>query len=195
MESSKGHGMENIIKAEYIGLRIFWIIFWLIGLGITLYLIASLVITYFAYGIISQSTIVNERPMLFPKVTVCNSDAFVTNASITFLAGVIRNTTQYSQKIINSGASTDLDLVNYFILNVGNFQSISLFQAQQANLSTQISLGQDVNEFIQSCSFNDVNCSPSEFIHTYNLNLGNCYTFNYNMSSIKESYSAGNFKL
>ena len=193
LESTTGHGLPNIIRTEHIGLKVFWLIAWLVGLGLTLYLLITSILAYFDYGVVSQIQIINERPMLFPEVTICNLDPFVTNDSITFLAQTIRNAPEYSQTVVSSGKTLDLDLVNYFILNIPGFEAKALYEAQKANLSRKISLGHDFNTLIQKCVFNDRACSADDFVHHYHLRLGSCYTFNSNTDSIKKSFTPGLF--
>ncbi len=191
LSGTTGHGIPNIIKTEYVCLKIFWVVVWLIGLGLTIYIVSKSIMDYFDFDIISQIQIINDRPQLFPKVTICNTDPFVTDNSITFLADIIRNESAYSQEIKTSGKTTDLDLVNHFILYVPGFKSVALFQAQKANLSTKILLGYDLNTIVQTCYFNENQCENSDFTHHYNLRYGNCFTFNSDTATIKKSFNPG----
>jgi hypothetical protein len=125
--------------------------------------------------------VIREQPMLFPKVTICNADRFVTDASIPFLADLLRNDGSFTTKISEAtaaGAASDLDLVNWFIEEGVDFESQALFAAYSANKSTQMSLGYDKDTFIEWCSFDDSPCSSNFTEQIYDVKFGNCFTFN-----------------
>ena len=147
---------------------------------------------YFNYSVVAHSKIINERPMLFPKVTFCNIDPFSSNYSIAYLAKLIRNEKRYASKLIESGASSDLELVNYFILNQEDLFETAKFSARSENETTRISLGHNKTEFIHYCLFNNIECSiENDFDYEYNEKLGNCYSFNFDRNKIKQSYNPG----
>ena len=192
MEKTTGHAMANIVGTDIVILKIIWLIAWLIGLGLTIFLITQSLIDYYSYQVVSQSKIVNQRPMLFPKVTFCNIDPFSSNYSVTYLANVIRNEAKFANKVTASGAITDLDLVNYFVLNEENLLEVSKLQVRNENDTTKISLGHSKTEFIIQCLYDNVECSiENDFQYEYNERLGNCYTFNFDKNNIKRSFNSG----
>ena len=188
IETTTGHTLPNILSSEYIALKAILFIAWLIGVGLTIYLIISGINGYFEFGIITTSRIVKESQMVFPKITVCNMDPFTTNESVTFLADVIRKNYPSENATIEYKNKTDLEIVNFFILNVDNFESVALFEAQR-NDSRQF-LGHDSKVLIQSCSWTDDNCRL-DIKHTWDFLYGNCYTLNFNKSAPLESTVSG----
>jgi hypothetical protein len=180
IDSTDGHAIRNIFTTEYIGLKILWAISWLVGVAITIYLLTSSVLDFFDYNVVSQSRNIQERPMTFPKITVCNMDPFVSTESITFLSNVIKSNVEYTPILESLGPKTDLELVNFFTIKTGSFESVALFEAQKANRSTKQTLGYSVNEFIPSCIFDDSVCPETSFEYHWNDRLGSCFTFNSN---------------
>ena len=192
MRKTTGHAMANIIETNLYSLKAIWLISWVIGFACTVYFITLAFIAYFNYSVVSRSEIINERPMLFPKVTFCNIDPFSSNYSIAYLADLIRSESSYADKLFQSGASSDLELVNYFILNEENLLETAKLSVRSENETTKISLGHNKTEFIHYCSFNNVECSiENDFDYEYNEKLGNCYSFNYDRNKIKQSFNPG----
>ncbi len=121
--------------------------------------------------------------MILPKVTICNRERSVTNHSIPFLANVLRNDVMFDANINESttaGATTDLELVNWFILNEVDFQSQALYAAFLADNTTRMSLGHDKKTFVRDCYFNNRNCELYDNLieQIYDIKFGNCFTFN-----------------
>jgi len=164
-------------------MKIFFLLAWLVGFGLTLYMATNNILDYYKYDVTTQTRVIREQPMIFPKVTICNSDRFVTNDSISFLANFIRNDGNFAAKINEArtaGATTDLALVNWFISNKVNFESKALYAAFSADNKTRISLGYDKDTLVRSCFFDNSACDfIDSFIEQfYDIILGNCFSFN-----------------
>jgi len=156
--TTTGHVIMLLIRSQYLPMKIIFLLAWMIGFGITLYLITNNILDYYKYDVITKTRVIREQPMIFPKVTICNADRFVTNDSISFLANVIRNDGSFAAKIneaTTAGATTDLELVNWFISNNASlsFESKALYAAYLADNTTRISLGYDKETFIRTCDF------------------------------------------
>ena len=175
-------------------MKIFLFLAWLVGVTLTLYLITTNIMDYYKYEVTTKTRLIREVPMIFPKVTICNSDPFVTNASIPFLASVIRNDSHFSAKVIDAiedGAITDLDLVNWIIDNNVDFTPKALYMALTADQATRSSIGFNRSKFVVECWFDGKKC-PDNFTHsTYDIGMGNCFTFN-GETQLK-SKKSGNF--
>ncbi len=189
--TTTGHVIMLIIRSQYWPMKIIFLLAWLLGIGITLYLITNSILDYYKYDVTTQTRVIREQPMIFPKVTICNADRFVTNDSISFLANVIRNDGSFAVKInkaTTAGATTDLELVNWFISNKVDFESQALYAAYSADNTTRMSLGYDKEKFIKRCDFDSSPCDDNFIERIYDINLGNCFTFNsQNKSKIKAS--------
>jgi len=179
--TTTGHLILLVIRSQYWPMKIIFLLAFLTGFGITLYLITNNILDYYKYDVTTQTRVIREQPMIFPKVTICNRDRFVTNDSISFLANVLRNEESFDAKIdeaTTAGATTDLELVNWFISNNVDFESKALYAAYLADNTTRMSLGYDKKTFIQSCIFDTFLCDDNFIEQIYDIKLGNCFTFN-----------------
>jgi len=181
--TTTGHVIMLIIRSQYWPMKIIFFLAWLVGLGITLYLITNSILDYYKYDVTTQTRVIREQPMIFPKITICNADRFVTNDSISFLGNVLRNEESFDAKIdeaTTAGATTDLELVNWFISNNVDFESKALYAAYLADNTTRMSLGYDEETFIKSCFFEVNPCKLIDnFIEKiYDIKFGNCFTLN-----------------
>ncbi len=189
--TTSGHVIMLIISSQYWPMKIIFLLAWLAGFGFTIFLIIDSIQDYYKYDVTTQTRLIREQSMIFPKITICNADRFVTDDSISFLANVLRNDMNLS-KFVNAystaGASTDLALVNRFITDNVYFQSQALYAAFSADNTTRMSLGYDKETFIKSCVFNSTPCGHNFIEQIYDIKLGNCFTFNgQNKSHINSS--------
>ena len=95
----------RIFETKYFGLKLFW----LLGCsGLCFYLVAQTLMIYLGYPVYTTTTIVNEMPTVFPKITICNS---------------VFATTEYAYQLIKQ-------------INDVYYPNISIFdQSQMSNLS------------------------------------------------------------
>ena len=70
------HGLSRILNAKYVALKLMWLVCFLMGMGITIYLIATTIQVYFEYNEITNTQIVSDLPSQFPTVTVCNLNPY-----------------------------------------------------------------------------------------------------------------------
>lgn len=169
-----GHGLPNVFRTKSVFKQILWTLTWTSGLLVTCFLVNQTINDYFKYDVVIQSRVMNEYPLLFPKVTICNMDPFTTNQSIDFLAKVIAEHTKED----TSRFKSNLDLVNYFIVNEkkGSFRKTAMFYANLTDSGTKKSLGYDIKQFIHNCQFGVWKCDLEEdFEWHYNYKLGNFY--------------------
>ena len=195
LSASTSHAIPNIVQSKYISVKIFWSFFFLLSFSLSSVMIIENFIDFFKYEVTTSIRKFPEYPMNFPTVSICNTDIFVTNYSIKYLANLLRNDLKQQlnyTKILNQNFSDDLTLVNYFIRNdySKEFLKISSYKAFHENSSIQEKLGYSFEEMVLTCKFQKENCYKSDFIQQYNYYYGNCFIFN-NLSTIKKMYSLG----
>ncbi len=83
-------GLPQIIKAQKVYQKIWWIFAWFFGTALCVYFVTDSTLVYFKYDVVSKSRIYDTFSMKFPKITLCNLDPFTTNASVEFLADFIK---------------------------------------------------------------------------------------------------------
>ena len=68
----------RMFDTESVGLKLFWFIC-LLGCGsLAFFSIIQTLVTYLSYSVYTTTSIVHEESTLFPKITICNSAAAVT---------------------------------------------------------------------------------------------------------------------
>ena len=67
---------SKIFENESIWIKVVWTILFLIFSGFTASLVILNIINYFHYEVTSIIEVKNERPTLFPAITVCNNNPF-----------------------------------------------------------------------------------------------------------------------
>ena len=134
---------------------------------ICLYFVYQNVSRYLSDEIITQVQVLQEIPVIFPQVTICNFNPFVTEFSTKFLYEVGRNNSPY--------------------LNFSNdprtIMLVSKAAAMNLSLDDRKKLGYTINQFFISCTFLTIDCDPREFISFYHFTYGNCFIFNSGMNT------------
>lgn len=104
--------------------------------------------------------IINERPVTFPKITVCNFDPFVSQYGIQFQNDVLDQFKDIPQE--------------YSVL----LEYVAKIYASSLSLEQMLLLGNPKEQFIISCYFRAEKCNLNEIIHFYHFDYGNCYIIN-----------------
>ena len=145
--------MPNILRAKRKSIRILWATTLLIALIICILLLIRSTSEYLSFDVVTKIQIINVKPVLFPTITICNTDAFVTeNASdyikYTFLKNYGINLTEeyfYSQE----NAKT----VEYASL----IAKTEVFKPEFGD-ERRKSMGFSLEEMYLDCYFNQFSC-------------------------------------
>ena len=182
----------HIIHTPHILLKIFLSLFMLIAVGLFAYTTVNLALSYLDFGVTTLTRDIYETPSTFPKITVCNVNQFTSKASFDYL-----------RELFGSENGT----LNFFNENLSRFQ-----RDQNANMLRNIlnglainftdtdkkSLAHDFKDILLECQFNYQGCSVDDFLWSFDLNYGNCYSFNTGFNAtggvipLKQSSIAGN---
>ena len=69
---------SKIFNSQNLIAKIFWIVFFFIFSGLTLWLVVLNVFNFFKYEVTSKIDVITERPTLFPAITICDNDPLTT---------------------------------------------------------------------------------------------------------------------
>ena len=171
VSSSSVHGIRFTSPGFSRIRRFIWTLMLVTGFSVLLGSITSTVVEYFRYEVNTVITMVSEREVTFPAVTICNL-----------------NTLRRSKF---NEASKD---ANYSqMLNLARILSMAGLKGSQRNLTIPRINGKKVQDMYKyfghnmnsyeeggmllNCTFNEISCNKS-FFKPVLTNSGQCYTFN-----------------
>jgi hypothetical protein len=179
--ASTSHGYPNIFRTKYLSIKILWVFSLMTSIGFCIFLLIRGINAYLEYGVVTNIEMIDERPVEFPTITVCDLDKFQTYQA----AELIR---EIYYTVYNIGLGDDSE---YFIDLLSTYPYVyKLATAKAANPSfgnsSRKKLAYDLKNTLFRCSYNnDVKlCNPDQFEWSYDYTYGNCYKFNsgYNSS-------------
>ena len=166
----------------------------MLSFSLSAYMIIHSTLDYLKFEVTTSTRHYSEYPLAFPDISICNTDLFITNYSIRYLANFLRNNKDRfnDSKLENQTYTDDLALVNYFIKNDDNkeFYIFSRDKISLENSSVREKIGYSYNEMFLSCKFQRENCKETDFIQHYHYIYGNCFIFN-NLPRKKAMLSLG----
>ena len=171
------YGFSNIFKTKFIAIRIFWSLIVVFFISYLLYCIKESAINYLSYEVFTKIEVIGEVLPIFPAVTICNSNPFVTEFSNEFLKNISK---------INNRTNRNIDENTW--KNLIDEKRLILSYAYKKTLTNKIKkkFGYKINEAILRCTFESTECSlDNDFDWVYDNDYGNCFTFNANTNNSK----------
>jgi hypothetical protein len=178
------HAVVHIIESSNWFLRIMWLLLFLGGFAYCLYVLIQTFTQYFNYRVSVSIERIQETPVKFPAVTICNLNTFNNDAYDYFNKNNLNNTECFEYDRIKNGTSFQECFENddSSSLNFIEFiDSAKRFVASDSNLNlkSKFSLGYDLdNDLLVSCNFNGLKCTGKNFTKFWDNDYGNCYTIN-----------------
>ena len=173
-QSTTSHGLPNMFKTHSLTIRLLWIACTLVSTVLCSYMVISSVNEYFEYDVVTKIRVIDQVPLEFPTITICNLDPFQAEFGTEFL----RNLTLEKHKFdLNSYSNASLPSFFSWIYNT---KSEALRQASNPSFGdkNRKALGFNLEESLYYCAFNYINCSHLNFSWYYDYSFGNCYQFN-----------------
>lgn len=91
IESSTIHGIPSIFRTKRHFMKLIWLVSFIVSVSICSIYIIRAFTEYFDYDTVTKFKIVNEVPTLFPTVTFCNINPFVSNDSNAIIMDILKN--------------------------------------------------------------------------------------------------------
>ena len=157
------HGYPRILLHKSKLFRLLWVIFPTVTAVIAFYFISETVLNFLKYEVVTNIKVYDERKPLFPTISICNQNPF-----ITYFAEDFVNQQLLNFELSNASKFTDYQFVDYRIK--------SILINENEELKKKIAF--PLNKTIISCYFNSIPCSDDDFDWYYDFNYGNCYRFN-----------------
>lgn len=168
------HAIPNIIRTNRILIKLMWSICLLVSIGYCFFLVFQSISNYFEYEVVTKISVVHEIPTLFPAVSICNSNSFLTNYSFEYAKKILeKNKIPFNldhPHINFLSTSQKLFFAKYFI----GVNSLNEILPNEHRLK----MGLNQSNLFISCMFNSMQCRPDDFEWYFDPLLGNCFRFN-----------------
>ena len=82
--STTCHGYSKIFQTELRCVQLMWVLVLLVSFGLCSYMIIKAILDYLKFDVISKTRFVNQVPMTFPAIAVCNVKNNPNNSKIAF---------------------------------------------------------------------------------------------------------------
>jgi hypothetical protein len=174
-KSSSSHGLPNIVRANNYFIKFMWLFFFLLALiTCTRYMMRTLN-DYFSYKVVTQIRHFSEIPALFPTVSICNENPFLTYESGEFVRKTLSQNFIDPETLESKFLKNNTDFMNAYFSKYLVGQNV--FGKNLSNRE-KLSFGYPIQDQIMSCIFKGQICDPNDFEWVYNLQHGNCLIFN-----------------
>jgi hypothetical protein len=205
---SSSHGLPNIVRTRFMIMRLFWLLAFVAGTGLTMYYNINLVQQYLKYDTQISTKMTVQTPLDFPAIKFCSYNFFDVSYVIE----------QFCYYKINSSdiPRCFIEVFNCFVVPEANEENIDMIARCVMNYFTDVDdiidigsgvqknivdtltrFGLKIDKMLLSCKYNRVTCSKSDFLQTWDNTYGVCYTFNSgfdaNKNPIRKTSQTGNY--
>ena len=179
LASTTIHGLPRIVESKNPILRFIWLFCFMLSFGACIYYISSNMIEFFNYDETSQIQFVQESPVLFPAVEVCNSNPYQTEHALDVIINYLNENTQFVYDQAGSARSlSKLDFINQVLFDYPDLENHLTAYTNGLNKSEQQRLGFPLDSILLTCQFVADTCGVQDFRWNFRKNFGNCFTFN-----------------
>jgi hypothetical protein len=198
--NSFAQALYKIFTTNRFVLKTFLLIFVLASTCLASFMVISVIINYFTYGVVTTTRTLNEIPSKFPQITICNYNMFTTEYALEFLRNMsesmkkTKNDANIFSKneVLNKSYQTMMPKVTVFYKRL-----ISYVNSDSFSNENRKKLGHRLKDILHNCKFNTIPCDFDDFTWEFDPVYGNCYKFNSGFNSsgqnidLKESTIAG----
>jgi len=148
------------------GIKLLWSLLAIVTISLFAFMSARNLTDFFAFDVTTKVNIVNEVPIAFPTVTICNINPFTSSLTDQVIE-------KLANEFYNGSAELDRDqsksLFNRFVMHTAN----PGFGDERRR-----ALGRALEDTIVGCRFNYRECGVANFSWVYMRDLGYCWQFN-----------------
>jgi len=175
-QDSTIHAIPRIINSKLFIVKSIWLVSLLVAASFCVFFIRKSIYSYLDYDIVTLIENIPQIPAVFPKVIICNSNVFQTNASIAFIQQAKNKSTIFE--------SLNNEEKIFFLLR----EMKAHLNEQEIKQSYTLSL----NQTLIRCRFNNFECNEKDFEWFLNTFYGSCFRFN-GKEPFKENDMPGDF--
>ncbi|XP_033757299.1 amiloride-sensitive sodium channel subunit gamma-like isoform X2 [Pecten maximus] len=181
------HGPSAIARSVNIVRMSVWILVFLSGWGMTIWQLTELIKKFYTYPTSTNLILNSNGSMLFPAVTICNSNPVrksLLSSTSTDIENIITAADTTSAPQVWDWNTVDDNTTFYDSFDKDTSVNFEFSYAYSTlDDSTKTAAGHQLEDMLVSCSFKGKSCSPSNFSHFVHYKYGNCYTFNSGFNS------------
>lgn len=164
--SSTCHCYPKIFRNIHLPVRVLWSCFFIVFVSFTFTLISRSIHDFLEYDVVSKIRVFNEKLSPFPTVTICNANPFNTKEA----EDLIKH--RETRKETDEQKKIEMGLINMEMYkNIIMEKSFNLSDVQKQKLGF-------AHHQIQSCYFNEIECSVEDFNWVHSYMWGSCLQFN-----------------
>ena len=170
--STTTHAIPNICRSQYRFLKILWVIFFILSSSYCSYLISLSIQDYLKYPVTTTIQIINEPSVVFPTISICNLNPFITNnpnISAKYASILEEANIKFDQSPDLYQSATSRMLKNYTRFLPKDMKKMAAKQ---------------LTDMLFFCKFNCIPCNVGDFDWYYDFDYGNCYKFNADTSNL-----------
>ena len=193
--ASTSHGYPNIFRTKHTSIKILWAICLVVSISLCLFLLIRGIKAFLEFDVVTSIKTVEERPALFPSITICEINKFKSEDSADLIKEIYF--TEYGINLTKDNFYDENVLNLYY--NVYELATVIATNPDFGDANRK-KLGFDLNDILFECWFNSNQCNINDFKYFWDYNYGNCYTFNFGFNSsgdavpLKYSYKPGYFE-
>ena len=131
--------------------------------GIASYLVVKSILTYLSYGINTTSRTIYERSSIFPKITICNQNRFISEYAVEVLSKISIDALNIN--ILDSSQTLNLNQ-SFKKKNFRDIDDIATYEINAMSFSDEMrkNLSHDFEDILLDCSFNADECYSNDFL-------------------------------
>jgi hypothetical protein len=177
------HCFPKIFKEKtHVALRLLWSFIFFSFAGLTFYVLINNILAYFQFSSNTSFQLINERPALFPTITICDSNAFTTKFAQNLIANL-----SLSYYGINISKMSNMDYSDFAINNLSLMVNSHVNDPKFGDDKRKL-LGFNLSQTIQKCKFNHNPCDfTNDFNWIFHYDYGNCFQYNVGLNLRNES--------
>lgn len=162
---STAHGIPLVFKRQEVSLKIFWLICTLASAGVCGWLVANSIMDFFTYDTVTKSQLVFETPAIFPTVSFCSHNMFMTEKGFAYVEKTWEELTGVPiDWILPHYLQKDFDILKYFI-------GANLFERNSTDEKRK-EMSLQINDMLFTCNFNNLYCDADDFYYYYDPYFG-----------------------
>ena len=174
MYNSIAQAVLSIILTPYLILKLFLSLFVIVAVSISAFLVIKSFMMFFSYDVITKSRTINEMPSIFPKVTLCNNNAFQNKYALDFLRNVAKENNidiscffgNKTKSSYESKLNASDFLYQFAVIKMNNLH-------RDKKYDTIRSLSNKIDDLLIDCKFNNEECNISDFSWSFHRYRGN----------------------